>query len=187
MENDTIKIIAEYSRILSQILYEVLEQSYLQKIDPYQLTQKQFSILKLLKTSGPFLGSELAEILDISRPAASKNIDKLVKLKLVSRKNIMKDRRTTQIKLLKTGEDFVTAFEDMREKRQIKSLSTFNKKEQLRLSELLRRYVQQCLLQNDVMDLVCLQCNEAIKEKCILKDHIERCRFYNKIENKSQK
>lgn len=76
----------------------------------------------------------------------------------------MKDRRTTQIKLLKTGEEFITAFEDLQEEKQIKALSTFNEKEQLQLSELLRRYVQQCLLQQDARDLICLQCNEALRK-----------------------
>ena len=76
MELKPAQMISEYSRMLSQLLCDVMEHNYLMNETSYQLTKTQFSILKILNTSGSFLGSELSKILNISRPAISKNIDK---------------------------------------------------------------------------------------------------------------
>lgn len=183
METDFVKIISEYNRILSLIFYEVMEQDYLQKNPRLQLSKTQFTILKILRTSGSFKGSELAEILDISRAAVSKNIDKLVKLNLVNRKIIETDRRTMQISIRKSGEKFIDAYEDLRYQKQSKALSSFNKNEKKQLAHLLHKYVQQCLKQQDTLDLICLQCNDSMKERCIVQEHINRCRFYHRAGN----
>jgi len=151
---------------------------------PYHLSKTQFSILKLLNTSGSFLGSELSKILNISRPAISKNIDKLVKLRLVNRKVLEEDRRTTQISLLKKGQTFVSNYEKVRMEKQNKALTSLSDREQTLLSELLGKYVRSCMHEEEMLDVICLQCNDVIMEECRLINHENKCRFFNKIEQK---
>lgn len=183
MEPDSVKTISEYSRILSLIFHEVMEQNYLHKNPRLNLSKTQFTILKILSTSGSFKSSELAEILDLSRPAISKNIDKLVRLNLVTREIVKTDRRTMQISIRTTGRKFVEAYEDLRYSKQTSALSAFSEDERQQLSQLLHKYVQQCLKQQETVDLICLQCSNSIKERCIVKEHIERCRFYHKTQS----
>ncbi|HGY54258.1 MAG TPA: MarR family transcriptional regulator [Caldithrix abyssi] len=180
------RTIAEYSRILSQMLCEVIEHNYLIKQVPLPINKTQFSILKILKISGPYLVSEIADILQISRAAASKNVDKLVHFKLVKRRIIAKDRRTTQVSLLKMGERIVEEYENVRELKQNAALSRFTEKEQKQLAELLGKYVRECLQQEQEIDLICLQCNGSIRNECELSEHRDRCRFYYQMERKTE-
>ncbi len=180
------QMISEYSRMLSQLLCDVMEHNYLMNDAPYQLTKTQFSILKILNTSGSFLGSELSKILNISRPAISKNIDKLVKLSLVDRKVLEEDRRTTEISLLKGGRDFVQGYEKVRLQKQKNALRSLSDREQTLLSELLSKYVRSCMDEEEMLDVICLQCNDVIMEECRLINHENRCRFFHKIEQKSR-
>jgi len=168
------------------MLCEVIEHNYLIREVSIPINKTQFSILKILRISGPYLVSEIADILQISRPAASKNINKLVHHRLVKRKIIAQDRRTTQVLLLKPGERIVDKYELLREKKQNAALSRFSKEEQKQLADLLGKYVRECLQQEEEIDLICLQCNGSIRDKCELNDHRNRCRFYYQMERKAE-
>ena len=150
-------MISEYSRMLSQLLCDVMEHNYLTVDAPHHLSKTQFSILKILNTSGSFLGSELSRILNISRPAISKNIDKLVKLKLVNRKILEEDRRTSEISLLEAGRVFVQDYEKLKMQKQEKALNSLSGREQMLLSELLSKYVRSCMHEEELLDVICLQ------------------------------
>jgi len=168
--------------MLSQLLCDVMEHNFLLNSAPHALTKTQFSILKILNTSGSFLGSELSRILNISRPAISKNIDKLVKFKLVTRKILKEDRRSTEISLLKSGKELVHVYENIRLKKQKKALDILSNKEQQLLAELLSKYVRSCMFGEEMLDVICLQCNDVIMEDCKLISHENNCRFIHKIE-----
>jgi len=186
MQPTPAQMISEYSRMLSQLLCDVMEHNYLLKDGPLQLTKTQFSILKILNTSGSFLGSELSKILNISRPAITKNIDKLVKLKMVSRKSLKNDRRTTEISLLKPGRAYVAGYDNVRIQKQELALKSLSENEQKLLSGLLAKYVRSCMQEEKMLDVICLQCNDVIMEECMLINHENKCRFFHKIEEKSR-
>lgn len=179
--DETTRQIAEYSRILSQLLADVIEQNYLTENANGVLNKTQFSILKILSISGTYTVSELADILLISRAAASKNIDKLVHSKFVKRKTTRKDRRTVEISLTESGRDFVLDYEKLRLQKQNAALSKFSNHEKEKFLELIREYVGNCVKQEVNIDLICLQCNIKIEKGCSLAEDENRCRFYYRI------
>ena len=176
MENEARKIV-EHGQMLSLLLTDVMEQDYLQKTTPSQLTRNQFSMLKILNLSGPFVGSELAAILNISRPAISKNIKKLVKLKLISRKSDRIDKRSVKITPTPAGRNMVNSYDKIRLEKQDRTLDWLSEGEQKQLSILLGKYVQHSLLQEDKTDLICLQCSGLIADNCLLAKYENNCRF----------
>ena len=185
MAEGTTRQIAEYSRILSQLLSDVLEQNFLKEHAKGSLSKTQFTILKILPVSGHFTVSEIADILNISRAAASKDIDKLVRSKLVNRKITLKDRRAMEVTLTGQGHSIVANYEKVRLDKQNHALAHFTGEEKNRFLELLKVFVQNCVLQEKNIDLICLQCNGAIGSECSFPADEQRCRFYNKIYNKN--
>ncbi len=172
--------IAEYSQILSQIINDVYENSFLKKFEAEHLTKTQFSILRILSSAGTNTVSGIADILQISRAAASKNIDKLVQGNLVSRNIIEKDRRNVEISLLKPGEKIVESYENLRLKKQNDALSKFSKGDRELFAEFLSRYVRNCLRQEKNIDAICMQCKGNIFDACAKNDFNQKCRFYIK-------
>ena len=67
--DETTQKIAEYSRILSQLLCDVIEHNYLAEQKKYLLSQTQFTILKILFISGPYTVSEIADAAGLSSSA----------------------------------------------------------------------------------------------------------------------
>ena len=70
--------IAEYSQILSQIINELFENTFIKEFSPGNLTKIQFSILRIIAAAGTHALSEFVDIIQVSRAAANKNIEKLV-------------------------------------------------------------------------------------------------------------
>ncbi len=172
--------IAEYSQILSQIINDVYENSFLKKFEAEHLTKTQFSILRILSSAGSSTVSGIADILRISRAAASKNIDKLVRGNLVSRNIIEKDRRNVEISLLKPGEKIVESYEDLRLKKQNDALIKFSKEDRKLFAEFLGRYVGNCLSQEKNISTICMHCNGEIFDECTLSEFNQKCRFFIK-------
>jgi len=175
--NHSIRSIIEYNRILNLLFYDIFEYNNTFKVTSVQLTKNQYTILNILNKTGPVLVSRIAELMQFSRAAASKNVDVLFNLKLISRKVISKDRRKMSISILKSGEKIVEEFEEIIDKKQHKALASLSKNEQQKLSELLGKYVNQYLSHNEDIDLICSKCNGKINNGCVLVEHDVKCRF----------
>lgn len=175
--NYSAKSIIEYNRILNLLFNDLIGYNNTSKVTSVPLTKNQYAILKILKITGPILVSKIAELMQFSCAAASKNVDTLVNLKLISRKIISRDRRKARISILKDGEKIVEDFEGNIDKKQRNALVSFSKKEQLQLSELLGKYVNQYLSQEKDIDLICLRCNGKINDECALVNYNVNCRF----------
>jgi DNA-binding MarR family transcriptional regulator len=175
--NQSARSIIEYIRILNLLFTDLVEHNITSKITSVPLTKNQYAILKLLKITGPILVNNIADLMQFSCAAASKNVDTLVNLKLISRKIISRDRRKAKISILEEGEKIVEDFEGNINKKQLNSLISFSKKEQQQLSNLLGKYVKQYLSQDSDIDLICLKCDGKIYDKCVLINYNVKCRF----------
>lgn len=183
MAKQTTRQIAEYSRLLSQILYDIIEVNFFDELESDQLTKSQFTILKILSVSETSTVSEIADILRISRAAASKNVEKLVQGRLVKRRVIKDDRRVAEISLSEKGGTLVKAYDSLFFRKQHKALEILSQDEQEQLLNLLSKYVTNILHQEKDIDIVCLQCKESILTGCNLVKNKSQCKFYFKLNN----
>jgi DNA-binding MarR family transcriptional regulator len=185
MVQQTTRQIAEYSRLLSQILYDIIEVNFFDELESDQLTKSQFTILKILSVSDTSTVSEIANILRISRAAASKNVEKLVQSRLVKRRVIKDDRRVAEISLSEKGRELVKSYETLFFRKQSRALNNFTNQEQDQLLTLLSKYVANILHGEKDIDLICLQCKESLINGCNLGKDINKCKFYFKLTNQN--
>ncbi len=168
--------IADNIRLLSQIIYDVCEQNYLKSISP-SLSRNQLHILKVLMVSGAKSVSEIAEIFNVSAPAASRTVEKLVKGKLVTRTPVNSDRRSVTVNLTKKGETVVIEYDNIRFQKQSEALGHFTPAELKTFNTLLEKYIHHCVEQEDKISLICLQCDGTFRENCQIKEQNQTC-FY---------
>ena len=172
--------IAEYSQILSQIVNELFENTFLKEYGPEHLSKTQFSTLRILSVAGTHAVSEIAAILHISRAAASKNVEKLVRQKLVSRTYIEEDRRIVQVSLTHAGSKIVNAYEQMSLNKQEEALTKFSENDRKVFSDLLGKYVRNCLFNETNVEAICMQCKGNIGDDCTISEFNQSCRYYLK-------
>ena len=169
------KIIAENTLILSQIIQNISEKNCLKQSSPDFLTKTQFTILKILCATGSCSVSKLANVLHISRAAASKNIEILVKNGFVSRKVIEEDRRTVVVELLNGGIAIIKKYDNLRLEIQEKVLNKFSTNEKKEFAKLLGKYILLYLENETNTDFISLQCDVRIGGECSLNKQKSNC------------
>ncbi|HPF70233.1 MAG TPA: MarR family transcriptional regulator [Candidatus Krumholzibacteria bacterium] len=167
--------VADAIRILAQSVQDIGLRSCIDEACPTRLTRNQFLILNLLNANGAFPIGEIAGVLDISSPAASKNVDRLESLGLVRRLRRAADRRVHDVELLPAGAAIVARFVAVATARNEALLARFSEGEKTQLYDLLRRVVLMTLENEKNIDAICLQCWSRRGQECILRDRPDGC------------
>lgn len=162
--------VADAIRIFAQSVQDISLRSSIEQACPTRLTRNQFLILNLLNTNGAFPIGEIAGILDISSPAASKNVDRLEELGFVRRIRRAADRRVHDVELQPRGAAIVERFVAIAAGKHETLLSRFTTEEKIQLLDLLRRIVLLTLAGEERTEAICLQCYNRRGEDCILRE-----------------
>ncbi|NIM20581.1 MAG: MarR family transcriptional regulator [Candidatus Latescibacteria bacterium] len=155
-----------YSHIFASAVREILELKLLREVSPLPLTLSQFHLLKLMSVNGQHQMGQLADFLGVSPPAATKNIDKLERLKLVVRTPSKGDRRATLLSVSPKGRRLVRKYEELKTERLTPVLDEFQPQEVEKLSELLERFSVSLLRIEHPGEEFCLRCAAYIADDC---------------------
>lgn len=162
--------------LLSQIVQDVSEASDIEKVAPF-LTRSQFQVLKVLSAGAEKTSSQLADIFNISRPAISKTIDKLVKNLLVNRVDSESDRRSALLSLTLLGEKLIASYNHQRFRRLEEIQREFSNEEIVIFEKLVNRYINTLVAIDKNVDLICVQCEGQYQHVCSFKEFSENCSF----------
>ncbi len=99
VEHDSDLFVAIIEKLMTQ---RMLDERFEQQVTPSQLVA-----LRYLSLNESSLMSDVAEGLDISFPAATKTIDRLVRKELATRTEDLRDRRVVRIRLTDQGKELV--------------------------------------------------------------------------------
>jgi len=109
------------------------------KLSELGLFAGQEQVLQALASSGPMTMGDLAAILRVRPPTASKTVSRLSSLKLVERHTEPGDARVVRVKLTKEGKRKAAAIEALWDEVEAELLAGFDNKERKRLRKLLRK------------------------------------------------
>ena len=155
-----------FSHIFASVVREYLEVQLLDEVSDEALSLSQFHLLKLITLDGEHQMGEVADFLGVSPPAATKNIDKMERLGLVSRVPSKGDRRATFLEPSRQGRRLVKRFETLKESRLAPVLESFSAKEVKQLAGLLERFSLRLIHAQEPMSQICLRCSAYYDENC---------------------
>ncbi len=161
-------VLQENLRITAQVLSEICQRNTRTQVTGGKLSRNQCYILKILDTSGVFLLSELAKILEISPAAVSKNIDRLESNGFVVRQAHPKDRRSLEVRILDEGRRIVAEINAMTTQKLAPLMDQFSEEEKVLFLGFLQRVVKYTLAEATHTDIICLQCGGRCGENCII-------------------
>ncbi len=170
-----IRHLVDNVHLLSRLVIDVLEKENIKKLLPMSLTRNQLNILRILHNSGSKSVKELANIIDVSNAAVSKNVEKMVKRNLVKRQATTSDRRQAEVSILKAGVEYLNQHDESWQDRQYKILSEFSTVEMDQFNHLVDKYIKGCLKEDRSVDLICLQCGGLYDEGCTICLHRGYC------------
>ncbi len=155
-----------YSHIFASAVRDLLELKVLREVTDAPLTLPQFHLLKLISLNGSHQVGEVAQFLGVSPPAATKNIDKLEGLGLVTRSRSTADRRARLLESSPKGRRLVRRYEALKEERLEPVLDGFNEQELAQLTRLLERFSLLLIGQEDSGEGLCMRCSAYYDEAC---------------------
>lgn len=157
--------LARNAHIFANAVREVLETHFLAKAAGFPLTVSQLHLLKLIQLEGRHVVGEVAEFLGVSAAAASKNVEKLVRLGLVSRSTPAQDRRLGSLELTGAGRRVVEHY-DARERAILdRVIDDMGPSDAERLVRLLERFYL-TLLAGSANGPSCLRCGAHFDAGC---------------------
>lgn len=109
------------------------------KLSELGLFAGQEQVLQALASSGPMTMGDLAAILRVRPPTASKTVSRLASLKLVERHTEPGDARVVRVKLTKEGKRKAAAIDALWDEVEAELLAGFDNKDRKRLRKLLRK------------------------------------------------
>lgn len=155
-----------YSHIFASAVREVLEFKPLREVTGTPLSPTQFRLLALARRSRQHHVRSMAGLLGVSPPAATKNIDKLERLGLVSRSPSTGDRRATTLAVSVRGRELVRQYEKRKAQRLSAALSRFQPAEVEQFTDLLKRFSLALLASDSPRSTSCLRCAAQIEVDC---------------------
>lgn len=174
-----------FSHIFSSAVKEVLDTKYLHEASPHPLSVPQFHILKLMAVNGKHQVGEVAEFLGVSSPAASKNIDKLEGLGLVTRSPSKGDRRATLLSASPKGRRLVRKYEEIKASRLAPVLGQFRPDDLQQFTKMLERFSVLLYEQENSAESFCLRCAAYTDDNCPIAHVLGNC-TYEKIRSRGR-
>ena len=166
-----------YSHIFSTIVRDILEIKLLAEVTRDPLSLSQFHLLKLISLNGQHQVGQVADFLGVSAPAASKNIDKLERLGLVSRQRSDGDRRATLLASSPKGRNLVERYEKLKQSRLAPILESFEIDELRHLTRLLERFSVALIEAEEAGDGLCFRCSAYFEDACPIQDFHDNCPY----------
>ena len=154
------------TQIFASVVREILGRKYLRESVPLDLTIAQFNLVRLIATDGNCHIREIAGFLGVSQPAASKNVDKLVRLGLVERQVQPADRRSVALSPTPKGRSIVRKYEALKEKKLKEILKGMAANELQVLTEGLGKVSCLILEREQESASICMKCDGYYMEHC---------------------
>jgi DNA-binding MarR family transcriptional regulator len=165
-EADRLRRFLRIGHIFSASVQEIVGNRFLAESTDHPLTLAQLRLLKLLANNGQHRVSDAAALLGVSSPAATKCIDKLERLGLLSRAPSTSDRRATILSASPEGRDLVREYERINRRRLEPILDGFSRDEIDNLTDMLER-VAVALFDREGAEMnSCLFCGAYIENDC---------------------
>lgn len=154
------------SHIFASTVKETLELELLREAGPERVTPSQFHLLKLTCSNGGHPVGQVARLLGVSAPAATKNIDHLERLGLVERHRFDRDRRSTLLSPSPAGRALVERCERLARERLESSLRGLGPRRVAAFTRTLERLSVSLLRGSASGRAACLRCAAHLAPDC---------------------
>ena len=155
------------THIFSSVVREFLALKPMREASRAPISLSQLHALKLMSLNGPQQVGQVAGLLGVSAPAATKTIDKLEALGFVARSHSGGDRRATLLLVSPRGRQLLRRYDARKAQRLGPVLAAFDEPQIARLTHDLERFSLALLgteLEGD--GGTCLRCDMQIEPQC---------------------
>lgn len=184
--NDATDVVNDFlgsAHVFASAVTEVIEEELLRESLNSEITISQLKLLKLVNLNEAQTIGDVAAFLGVSNAAASKAVDKLVRMMLLRRSEGESDRRSIHLSLTQPSRRMLAAYDSARQEKLNRIFGQFEPEELRQAAVLLDKLSVQIVGNSRERDQLCLQCGIHFREKCVLRSQLDRpCQFQRQKE-----
>lgn len=163
--------------LLARVTQIVLQDEVLKDVPDGELSQVRLSILRLLRRRERQSVNDLARFLGLTKAAASQNVERLVRVGLVERREDPNDRRGVWVTLTARGQRILEEVEKEQRRVLEKAMHGFEAGSLRHLSAAMRSLALSLLNQNGEEITGCLQCCAYDSPGCVCDGEDWACQY----------
>ena len=160
------------ARMLSMAVEESIESAIRAELAGDRLSPSQWKLLEIFALSAASNVTEVAAFLSVSTAAASKAVDRLVRLGLMSREEDHEDRRHIRLTLSVDGKRLVEDYLQRLDQRTQELFRHISPDQLDQITDHLETLAVAALRGASSLDRVCLQCGLQRRDTCILEERL---------------
>jgi len=161
--------------VLSYTMGEIVEEDLLRRVaGKMPMTLTQLRLLKLVSHPGTHTITEVSAFMGISKAAASKAADRLVRAGCMRREEGTKDRRAIFLSLTAAGTRILKGFESARIQLLADAAGGFSTEEIGRAAALIDSLSAVLIRKGSEKGDVCVRCRIHFLDKCLVRQHLDR-------------
>jgi DNA-binding MarR family transcriptional regulator len=168
------------AHIFASAVTEVIEEELLREVAENRISVSQLKLLRLVNLTEAQTIGDVAAFLGVSNAAASKAVDKLVRMMLLRRSEGETDRRSIHLSLTEPSRRLLAAYEAARQAMLQKIFAQFESEELQLAAALLDRVSAQIVGHSITGEQLCLQCGIHFREKCVMRKLLDRPCLYQR-------
>lgn len=167
---DTREQLGLFVELLGAYSSAVLTDRLLEEATGGGLTPAQHEALVFVNRHGDCSAKSLADGLHISIPSSTRLVDRLVRKKLMDRREGETDRRLVRLSVTEAGQRALVAIHEARIARLQGALETFDPAERAQLFILLERLLLATMRDAQTVDDCCLRCGTEHFASCVINE-----------------
>ena len=181
-QEDAVLSFLHNAHIFASTVREVMGDGYLRRTSDYEISYPQFELLRLIERTGRHQVREMAAFLGVSQAAASRSVDKLVRLGLVTRETQPDDRRAVSLYLTGRGRSLIRKYDELKEEK-IRSVLDGLSEELVEALTLGLGTVALGILQEEAEPgHVCMKCSAYCVDNCPVESLADDCIYHQRVE-----
>lgn len=166
------------THVFNSVVADVIEHNLLREVTRGRLTFQQLKLLRIVALEAVKSISEVAAFLGVSKAAASKAVDGLVRRRLLKRTEGKPDRRSIHLSLTVQGRRLIATYDRARDARLGALFSQFTAADLAHAAKLLDRLSARLADDAAHSKEVCHQCSIYFRERCHVRQLVDRTCLY---------
>jgi DNA-binding MarR family transcriptional regulator len=168
-------------QLLAFLTRQYIEDRFIEEATEKPLSFAHMNLLRILDISPGKTVGDIAGYMNVSYPAATKTIDKLVRLGLLKRREDPKDRRIAHLHLTSTGKRMVDKYSLLQREQILKVIGLFGGDDMDELNRYIGFFARAIVDTSPLRKDTCIHCGAFNPEDCIVKGNGKSCGYLDSL------
>jgi DNA-binding MarR family transcriptional regulator len=164
-------------QLLSFLTHHYVEGRFISEATDKPLSFVHMNLLRILDQHPGRTVGDIARYMNVSYPAATKTIDKLVRLGLLRRREDTHDRRIAHLHLTPSGRNLVDKYVDLKRVQMEQIIDKFGLEKANELNRQMHNFAQNIVDLIPIKAGICIHCGAFSPEDCVATESEKTCGY----------